>query len=222
MRLRVARTSGRPIGSTDSRPVCLGRLLGAHRLRVRHLNARHDELESLVQQRTVELRESEERALSANQAKSAFLARMSHELRTPLTGILGFSELLLRDSSRASRDREALEIIDRSGQHLLRLINDILSLARIESGRVTLEEQSFDVRGLLVAWAAWSRSRAHPKDRRVGCRPRVPGTRGDVKRAISSTGGQWVKFHEPGLCVVQGDLRRGRLRSNWRTGPCIP
>ncbi len=109
------------------------------------------ELENKVEERTAQLEASVEktaialsRANEANEAKSRFLANMSHELRTPLNAILGFGQLMSRDSSLSSENKESLDIINRSGEHLLKLINDILEMSKIEAGRVTLEENEFD------------------------------------------------------------------------------
>lgn len=74
----------------------------------------------------------------ANQAKSAFLANMSHELRTPLNGILGYTQILSRDKSLTPKQQEGIGVIQRSGEYLLTLINDVLDLAKIEAGRVEL------------------------------------------------------------------------------------
>ncbi|HAJ61141.1 MAG TPA: hypothetical protein DCP31_19350, partial [Cyanobacteria bacterium UBA8543] len=87
----------------------------------------------------------------ANRAKSEFLANMSHELRTPLNAILGFTQLMSRDRLLNSSQLEHLEIINRSGEHLLTLINDVLSMAKIEAGQTTLNENSFDLYRLLDA-----------------------------------------------------------------------
>ena len=92
---------------------------------------------------------AKEAAERANRAKSEFLANMSHELRTPLNAILGFTQLLTRDSSLTFEQRESIEIINRSGEHLLALINDVLQMSKIEVGKVTLDKQSFDLYGLL-------------------------------------------------------------------------
>ncbi len=90
-------------------------------------------------------------AETANRAKSQFLSKMSHELRTPLNAILGFSQMMTRTESVPPEQLEYLEIINRSGEHLLDLINDILSMAKIEAGQVALHENCFDLYDLLAS-----------------------------------------------------------------------
>lgn len=113
---------------------------------LRKLNA---ELESRVEHRTAELKEAKEAAEAANRAKSTFLTNMSHELRTPLNAILGFSQLLNRNTSLDIEQQQQINIINRSGEHLLNLINDVLEMSKIEAGRITLSLNNFDLQKLL-------------------------------------------------------------------------
>jgi len=96
-----------------------------------------------------DLAEAKARAEAANREKSTFLANMSHELRTPLNAVLGFSRLLKKGPDATPHQQEALDIIVRSGEHLLHLINNVLDMAKIESGKVLLEESEVDLHQLL-------------------------------------------------------------------------
>ena len=107
-----------------------------------------EHLEQVVEQRTAELVVARDQALAASRAKSAFLANMSHELRTPLNAILGFSNLL-RDRGASEQQRHDLDIINRSGEHLLGLINDVLDVAKVEAGRSKLEATPCDLGRLI-------------------------------------------------------------------------
>ena len=96
-----------------------------------------------------ELQKARDEAEAANIAKSAFIATMSHELRTPLNAILGFSELMSMDSNATTSQKDTLAIINRSGAHLLNMINDVLDISKIEAGRLELEIQAFDLLKLI-------------------------------------------------------------------------
>lgn len=95
-----------------------------------------------------------EAADAANLAKSTFLASMSHEIRTPLNAILGYSQLLQKDPNIQPGQREQIQIINRSGDHLLELINDILEISRIEAGHVTIHPAPLDFRQLMADLAS--------------------------------------------------------------------
>ncbi len=128
------------------------RRLAEDRLRQQEAELRHA-ADALQEAKTV--------AEHASQAKGEFLASMSHEIRTPLNAVLGYAQLLVRESGLTAQQRRAAEVINRSGDHLLALINDILDMSRIESGAVQVEsapvsiEQLFDnLHGLFAMRAA--------------------------------------------------------------------
>jgi len=127
------------------------------------LQAYNERLAREVEERTAELKEAKEAADAANQAKSVFLASMSHELRTPLHGILGYAQILERSTSLAPHDRESIRVIQRSGEHLLTLINDVLDLAKIEAGRMDLFPREILLPPLLQTVVELCRVRAEQK-----------------------------------------------------------
>ena len=107
-------------------------------------------LQSRVDAQTRDLLEAVEKAKAANEAKSQFLSSMSHELRTPLNGVLGYAQLLLRSNDVLPQHRRNLEAIESCGRHLLRLINDILDLSKIEAGGLEVIEEIVSLHELVA------------------------------------------------------------------------
>ncbi|MBN1607017.1 MAG: AAA family ATPase [Polyangiaceae bacterium] len=122
----------------------------------------YDRLETLVLRRTAELAEAKDRAEAASTAKSTFLTKMSHELRTPLNGILGYAQLLAQRSDDPELV-EGLDVIRRSGEHLLTMISDLLDLAKTEAGRIELRLAKLRLRPFLESVISLVRSRAEEK-----------------------------------------------------------
>nr|CAX84244.1 Sensor protein [uncultured bacterium] len=133
-----------------------------------------------------ELLQTKQAAEAASHAKSVFLANMSHEWRTTLHTILGFARLLLRNGVTATEQQESLHIIEKSGQHLLDLVNDVLEISRIESGTMTLNQECVDLPGLLADMGNMMRLRATERSLSF-----VVTLSEDIPRWVCMDGGKW-------------------------------
>ncbi|MGZ8948779.1 MAG: PAS domain S-box protein [Candidatus Aminicenantales bacterium] len=193
-----------------------------------------ENLDTLVQERTKGLEDATQAADSANQAKSTFLAHMSHEIRTPINAIMGFSQLMQRDDSLSPQQRQHLDIINRSGEHLLALITDILEMSKIEAGRITLNPTTFNLPALLEDLELMFRMRTDAKKltfavEGLGHIPRyVEGDEGKLRQILINLLGNAVKFTGTGGIVLrirtcQEEAGGVRLEAEVEdTGPGIP
>ncbi len=140
---------------------------------------------SRIQEANLQLIAAKQEAEAASNTKSEFLANISHDLRTPLNGILGYAQILSRDPSLDARTRDAVAIIEKSGNHLLNLINDILDVSRIEANKLVLQPESFLLRGFLDDIADIVTLQARQKSLRIHTEfdPALPrAVMGDPKR----------------------------------------
>ncbi len=173
-----------------------------------------EQLEATVLQRTAELLQARDAAQAANNAKSVFLANMSHELRTPLNAILGFSSMMRRDPTIKNSQRDNLDIINRSGEHLLTLINDVLEVAKIEAGRLQLEIAPFDLGAMVRDVVDMMQLRAQEKglqlllDQTSEFPRYIKGDEGRLRQVLVNLVGNAIKFTEHGGVTIRLGVRQ--------------
>jgi PAS domain S-box-containing protein len=219
------------VHDTAGRPLCLmGSFVDVtERRQAREALARsRDELEREVQERTRELVAARDQAEQASRAKSEFLSRMSHELRTPLNAIIGFGQLLELDARLDARQHGYAQQILGAGRHLLELINEVLDLARIEAGRITLAPEPLALAELFDECLRMVGMLA--AERRVQLQADAPGAmkvqadRTRLRQVLLNLLSNAVKYNHDGGAVTLAAQDRGgdRVRIEVRdTGPGI-
>ncbi|MFT3929781.1 MAG: cache domain-containing protein [Spongiibacteraceae bacterium] len=152
-------------------------------------------------------------AEDASHAKSQFLSSISHELRTPLNGVLGYAQILLRDGSASAEQRHNLHAIESCGQHLLTLIDDVLDLAKIESGKIEIQENTCDLYDLLESVSNIVRERVDAKalSYELDISPQVPANilidEVKLRQILVNLLANAVKFTEHGGVTLRVSLR---------------
>ncbi len=155
-----------------------------------------------------ELLKAKETAELANKSKSMFLANMSHEIRTPLNAILGYAQILWRDHSLGKEQRYAVDTINKSGNHLLKLINEILDISKIESGKIELGACAFDLSELIDDLAEMFRVHCDQKGLELcvnvgDLRGHVfYGDEGKIRQVLINLMGNAVKFTDRGQIIL--------------------
>jgi PAS domain S-box-containing protein len=184
-------------------------------------------LEEMVEIRTEELNVAKQMAESANRAKSVFLANMSHELRTPLNAILGFTQLMKRDNL-IPENQKNIATINRAGQHLLALINDVLEISRIEAGRTLLQSEPFDLGEILTTVEEMIRIKADDKglkfitEHASNLPAFVEGDGPHLKQVLINLLGNAVKYTEQGQLALHVTRCNGEINFEVSdTGPGI-
>ena len=182
---------------------------GLVKWRLRAAIAEQRRLEQIVTTRTAELAVAKQAADTANQAKSGFLANMSHELRTPLNGVIGYAQVLLKDQGLSPRNRERVEVVSRSGEHLLKMINEVLDFSKIEAGKIEIRSAPFHLPSFLrdITVALAPRAQAKGLQFEINSPPDLPeklfGDAQKLRQVLDNLLSNAIKFTATGSVALQ-------------------
>ncbi|MGD1809675.1 ATP-binding protein [Dapis sp. BLCC M126] len=202
------------------------------------LEKSNQELREILEQlqiTQVKLQIAKENAETANKAKSEFLANMSHELRTPLNSVIGFAQILCQDSSFKPEHQERLRIINRSGEHLLSLINNILEMSKIEAGQTTLNQTDFDLHTILQDMQDMFCLKVQKKGIQFVLEPDselpqyISADEGKLRQVLINLIGNGVKFTDKGGVILRAKVKKAAENNQYQllqleiedTGPGI-
>lgn len=193
-------------------------------------NERYDLLEEFIEQLQLqlttiidrhkfqnELEDSKIRAEDANRAKSLFLANMSHEIRTPMNAILGHAQILRRDKGISKEQKSSIVAINKSGNHLLGLINNILNLSKIETGKMELSYSSFDPTELINELGEIFKFQINQKglelliEKSDELPPLIQTDKNKVRQILINLMANAVKFTENGSIMINTSFKNGNF-----------
>ncbi|MGR9044000.1 MAG: response regulator [Gammaproteobacteria bacterium] len=180
------------------------------------LTGRYFKTERIVDERTADLLQAKTSAETANKTKDQFLAKISHELRTPLNGILGFTQLLQKNSLISGLEKQQIDIISHCSEDLLTLINDILDISAIENNKIKITPEKFDLSGLLDDICQLFSLKAKEKQldfvTSIGKHPRyLEGDKKRIRQILSNLLNNAIKYTDQGIVGLTVNYHDGLL-----------
>jgi signal transduction histidine kinase len=195
--------------------------LKQHEIDLKEEKRNADQLNRALEREIQKANELAVMAERANIAKSVFLTSMSHEFRTPLNGVLGYSQILSRDSSLNSKNKKAIATIEKCGRHLLSLINDVLDLSKIEAGKIIATRDPINIKTIVNDIIDVFKVRAQAKgielncvlDQKMGHFEWISGDSRLLRQVLINLIGNAIKFTDQGVVILRVQ-NLGKLKKN--------